>query len=317
MNQTAATSPNTPISAADVLDAPSSPTPSTDGASKLAPPADDKISPKLQVLIQREKTALERERAAKAKESELEAKLASFSERESRLSKFENLKQTNPLGALEMLGLSYQELTQIALADGNVTPDIELKRVDAKYENRFKALEEKERLQAEEAKKREAEQNERTITKFKSEIASYLKENASRYELIEFEQIHDLVYETIDENYNRTLEAATKAAIEAGEDTSEIRGEVMSIAQAADKIEKHLEEKYDKARNLNKVKTLLAPRQEKPPVKPPTNPTRHTPQTLTNNLSATQSAVARKTPVTDDERVARAIAYARNLRPQA
>lgn len=284
--------------AADVLDSAVTTPATTDPAQGKT---EDRISPKLQAVLKRDRAVVDRERAAAAKEADISA-------REKKIQEFESLKTTNPLKALELLGLSYQDLTQIALNDGEVTPDVHVKRIEEKFDSYLKSQEDAQR-QKEEESKRAAEQKEKEMTaKFQGEIKSYLKDNASRYELIAFEQSEDLVYDVIDEHYTRTQPKDAD-----GNPTGP--GEVMTIAQAADKVELHLEQKYAKARDLNKVKGLLAPtRQEKPPVAQLKTESRQTPKTLTNNLSATPSR-PRTAPISDEERVQRAIAYARGLRP--
>jgi hypothetical protein len=316
MTQAAAgTAQTTPTTASDVLDASKSapPTPQTGEASKTSP-TDDKISPKLQVLIQREKAAVERERAAKALEASAVARGQEIEARLQRLNEFENIKKTNPRKALELLGMSYQDLTQVELNDGEIPPEIKIKQVEEKFSSFVESQKAERQAQEEAQKQAEAKHHESTIAKFKGEIGTHLKENSNRYELIEFEQSQDLVYDVIDEHYNRTYLDAVKKAEETGDDVADVRGEVLSISQAADKVEAHLEKKYDKARNLNKVKTLLAPRQAIPSVEKPKAPQRQQPTTLNNNLSASPAS-PRKFPLTDEERVAKAISYAKSLRP--
>jgi hypothetical protein len=294
MNEAALTTPTAETTtAADILD---SKAPHADSA---APKVDDRISSKLSVLTSRERKAVDRERAASAKEQDILA-------REKKLQDFETLKQSNPLEALKLLGLSYQDLTQIALNDGAVTPDIHVKRVEEKFDSFLKSQEDAKRLEQEESKRQSAAREQEMTAKFQGEIKTYLKDNGSRYELIAFEQSEDLVYDVIDEHYMRTAPKDSE-----GNPTGP--GEVMTIAQAADKVELHLEQKYTKARDLNKVKGLLAVRQEQKTDTKPQTVTRQPQKTLTNNLSASGSRQS-SASITDEERVAKAIAFARGLR---
>lgn len=310
------------LTASQVLDAPGTP-PKIHGAGasgssapSATPPASDKISPKLQLLINRERTAVERERAASAKEQAAQAREQAITNREAKIQQFESLKETNPLEALKLLGLDYQKLTQIQMADGKIPAELQVQKVNDRLNQLIQSQEDAKRFSQEASQKQTEQQLEQVVVTFKSEISDYLKENASRYELIAFEQNDDLVYDVIDEHYNRTLKTAVEAARKAGEDPSQVRGEVWTIAQGADKVEQALEQKYDKARNLNKVKALSAPRPMIPNVTKPQLPQRQSPKTLSNTLSATPAA-PRKTARTDDERIAAAIAYARGLRPTA
>lgn len=323
MTQVAAqASPNLPTTAAEVVGTVGSHITPAAVPSTSTPSEPDRVAPKFEALIKREKTAVERERAARAREAVAEARAKDIEQREAKVREFETLKQTNPLKALELLGLSYQDLTQIALSDGNIPPEVHAKRVEEKLDSYVKSQEDRDKEQDERTRADEEKRHASTISRFKGEIGSYLKQNSDRYELMAFEnpddQGMDLVYEVIDLHYNQTLEAAKAKALEEDPegDTSDVRGEVLTIAQASDKVELKLEEKYQKSKTLKKVAAFLAPRQEKPSVEKPKNTPRQTPQTLTNQLSAAP-APQRKAPLSDDERIAKAIAYARGLRPAA
>lgn len=262
----------------------------------------EKIAPSLQILVQREKKALERERIAKQREQEIESKFQSLTEREAKIKEFEELKATNPTKALELLGMSYKDLTEVQLNDGNVPVDHQLKKLKDEFEQWKKSQEDGTRQAADEAKRKAEADETKIIDDFKGSINKFLDEDPKKYELIKFDGQQALVYDVIDEHYNRTIDPETGT------------GEILDKAAAADKVEKWLREtKYAKAQELDFFKTLL-PQQNKPEVKqePQFRPQQH--RTLTNQLSATP-ATPRTKPITDDERVAKAIAYARGLRP--
>lgn len=283
-------------------------------------PIDERISPKLSILMRREKVAIERERAAKAKEAEVQNKYKDFTEREKRLQEFEAIKSTNPRRALELLGMSYQDLTQAELNDGMVTPDYKIKQVESKFDSYIKNQEEALLRDREEKQRLEEKRNADTIDQFKGQINSYIKENSGRYELIEFEQEHDLIYDLIDEHYNRTLKEARDKAEAEGRDPSMEVGQVMKTAEAADKVELLLEQKYQKASTVTKIQGLMAPRPAPTSAKldkpnfPEVGPQRQAQKTINNSMAPTQST--RSTGIlSDEERVAKAIAYAKGLRP--
>lgn len=320
-----ADAPNTPsqvqpLTASAILDAPDpavKPLPGQPaaGASKTPIPETDPASPKLQLLMQREKQALERERAAKAAEVSAQNTGKTLAEREARLAAFESVKTKDRKKALELLGISYEELTQSLMADGTITPDEKIKkleeRINADAETRAQERAAQTEAQREAQNQRLNERN----SQFISEVNDYLKENSSRYELIAFEAKEQLVYDVIAEHCERTLKAAQKKLEEEGGDVSTAVGEIMTIATAADKVEGHLEKKYhEKAPKLNKLVTFMA-RRPSPEQKPNPNPSQKLP-TLTNQMSATPE---RKTArlLTDEERLQKAIAYARGLRPNA
>ena len=269
-------------------------------STEALPQVDDKISPKLAMLLKREKMAVEREQKAKGYESEWESKRKELEAREAKIREFESLKQTQPLKALELLGLSYEDLTSIKLADGSMPPEIHIKRLEEKLEQEIRTRETL-RLQQEDDKIRAQKAKEDEITQgFKTEITDFLSQNSEKYELIQFEGAQELVYEVINEHYERTIDAQTGI------------GEILKFPEAADKVEKHLERKYNKVGGLKKISALLAAQQgNKEQQKPQYNGQQ--PKTLTNQMASTPSK-PRRSPLTDEERIQKAIAYARGLR---
>lgn len=267
-----------------------------------AAPLDDKVSSKLQTLIRREKIALQRESVAKTLEQKIQAREEALNAREAKILEFENLKQTNPRKALELLGLDYQQLTQIELNDGLITPDLQLKKIDEKLEA-FKKSQEQKELQQTEAQKQAAEHAEaQAIMDFQREIHSFIAENGKKYELIQFEAQEQLVYDVVNEHYSRTIDPATGI------------GKILSIEDAAGKVEKFLRAKYEKAQKLESVKSMW-----QPPVQPkiPFKLESPIPPKSMNNRMAQPQIPKRVVPLTDDERVAKAMAYAKGLRPQS
>lgn len=280
----------------------------TDGPPQPAN-ANDKVSSKIEVLIRREQQALARERQAKEREAQLEAKMKAIEERESKLNEFEQ-KKKNPKEALSLLGLSYDEITQAHLNDGELPPQVEIKKLREEIEA-FKQAQkqekdhEKERALAE-AKQQAEAQEKKAVQDFKEKISTYVSDNAARYEFIEFENAHDLVYEVIDEHYNRTVDPETGI------------GKVLTEKEAADKVEEFLEQKFFKAKELNKIKALWGtiPKDAQKQVVKEVQKTQAPPRTLTNQLSASPTPPKQQKVLTDQERVQKALAYARGLRPQ-
>lgn len=297
-----------------------------EGAATDGPPLpiqDNKVSGKLEILIKREQQAIARERQARERESSLEAKLKAIEEREGKLNEFET-KKKNPKEALGLLGLTYDELTQAQLNDGELPPQVEIKKLREEIEAYKQAQtqekdHEKERALAE-AKAQAEAQEKKAIESFRSDINQYLTDNSARYELIQYDHNQDLVFDIIDEHYNRTQAHAQKQ-FELGEITQDlVVGKVMSIKEAADKVEEYLEQKYNKAKELSKIKALwgaIPKETQKILAKPELNkPNQTPPKTLTNQLSASASAPKQAKMLSDQERVQKAIAYARGLRPQ-
>lgn len=294
-----------------------------EGAAKDGAPqpanSQDKVSSKLEVLIRREQAAFARERQAKQREADLEARFKALSDKEAKYNEFETNKK-DPKKALGLLGLSYDEITQAHLNDGELPPQVEIKKLREEIEA-YKAAQKEEKTHEEqralESAKRQAEaQESKAIEAFKGEINTYLTDNSARYELINHESEMGLVYDVIDEHYNRTLAQAQKKYQEGEISEDQVVGKVMLIKEAADKVEEHLEQKYHKARELNKIKALwgVVPKDAKQELVKETKKPQQPPRTLTNQLSASQSA-PKKGLITDQERIQKAIAYAKGLRP--
>lgn len=253
-------------------------------------PQKEALSPKLAVLIEREKQALSRERMAKAQEEKLREQLKKIQE-------FEQVK-TDPKKALETLGLSYDQLTQTILKDGEVPPQVEIQRLREELEQ-YKAQIKQEKDQELEARKKQVnEQEQKAVTDYKQEIHQFLKDNSARYELIDFENAQDLVFEVIDEHYNRTMNTETGV------------GQIMSIAEASDKVEEHLEKKYLAAKEKNKVKAFWGaiPKPVQTKIEKQAFLSQKPPQTLSNNLTPGMQKKA-PPPRSDSERVAKALAW--------
>lgn len=263
----------------------------------------EKVSSKMEILIKREQQALQRERFAKQKEADLELKLKAMEEREKKIQEFEGARG-NSKKAMELLGLNYDELTKSVLQDGEIPAEVHIKRIDEKFDAFKSAKEQEDKQRAEQAKLHAENQEQKAINDFKGEINTYLKDNASRYELIAFEGQEDLVFDVIDEHYNRTLSAETGI------------GKVMTKAEAADKVEQWLEQKEIKRKELAKVKTLwgAVPKETIKEAAKPQQNLRPPQKTLTNQLSARVQTPTVNRMLTDEERVQRAIAYANNLK---
>src|SRR3990167_7059452 len=183
----------------------------TDGPPQPTPNANDKVSSKIEMLIRREQQALARERQAKDRESQLEARLKAIEEREGKVNEFESSKK-EPKKALGLLGLSYDELTQAQLNDGELPPQVEIKKLREEIEA-FKQAQKQEKdgekeRQLADAKRQAEAQEKYAIDTFKKNIDTYVTDNASRYELIKFEGVEELVYDVIDRHYDRTLKKA-------------------------------------------------------------------------------------------------------------
>ena len=158
----------------------------------LEQPQDSEFDRKFAALSRKEKALRERE-------LELEKK---FGSKEKELP-LERRIRSNPLKALEELGLDYDKLTELALNDGRLTPDMQMKlmreELENDYKEKFNSLEE--RLNAKEKMEEEAKYD-AVKQGFVGEIESFINENQSDFEYVAHNEATDVVYDVIEEHYN-------------------------------------------------------------------------------------------------------------------
>lgn len=252
-------------------------------------PERDLYSEKAAALLRKEKMAYREKQEAKALRQQVEQEKAAIAQREQKIKEFESLKQTNPLKALELLGLDYNALTQIYLNNGQITPEVQIKHVESKLEEiqRKQAEDEQRRLEQEKiAAEQEALE---VLNDFKSEIGNFLSAKKDTYEFINLFEQNNLVYDTIQEYFNR-------------------HQKILSIKEASDMVEKYLEGQLQRSTATNKFKKLLGDNKQTSPSKETTQPKQNTqqPRTLTNNM--TSSAASFLPAKTEQDRISRALA---------
>jgi hypothetical protein len=242
---------------------------------------------KFAALSRKEKALREKERQLETRMQELEQRLNSAQKDEPKQQEepLELRLKKNPFEALQSLGFDYETLAQIALNDGKLTPELQMKlmreELERQYNEKFQQLESK--LTEKEQKELE-QRHAQVIENFKQEIAEHVGENAAEYELlaIEGEDGVQLVYDVIEEHYNST-------------------GEILDKKDAAMLVENHLLEEAKKRVGLSKIKKLLGasepkvqtePKQAKPSV------------TLSNEQSQTSQPADRF--LSDEESLAQA-----------
>ena len=195
---------------------------------ELEPSQDESFDRKFAALSRREKALRERE-------SDLDRK---YGNKEAEVPLERRLRQ-NPLKALEEMGLSYDQLTELALNEGRLTPDMQMKLMREELENDYKSkfsnlekrMNDKEKLD-EERKYDVIKEN------FMGEISSFVKENQTEYEYVAHNEASSVVYDVIEEHYNET-------------------GRILDVKDAVEAVESYLEEEAEKLLNLGKVKNRL------------------------------------------------------------
>ena len=232
----------------------------------LEPSQDSEFDRKFAALSRKEK-------ALRDRELELEKKYGN-KDKEIPL---ERRIRSNPLKALEELGLDYDKLTELALNDGRLTPDMQMKlmreELENDYKDKFNSLEE--RLNAKEKMEEEAKYD-AVKQGFVGEINSFISENKSDFEYVAHNDATDVVYDVIEEHYNET-------------------GRILDIKEAVQAVESYLEEEAEKLLNLGKVKNRLTSMRDEYE-----RPQRQSQTTLSNAHSAQgNERVARK--LSDEE----------------
>ncbi len=193
-------------------------------------------------------------------------------------------KPGSPEEALGRYGFSYDDLVSYKMNDNRPTADMEVKTVRSELEEFKKSfMQEKEAFQKQQQDN--ARQQAETITaNFKSEIKDTVSGDLDKYELInlnlEPEEAADLIYSTIEQHYQKTKR-------------------VLQVAEAAELVEKHFE---DRAGKLFTAKKLASKFNPQPTAKPaPTSS-----KTLSNSISSSASSML--PAKTENDRMARALA---------
>lgn len=212
------------------------------------------LSPQLAALA-KEKRALQLQRAELEKaKAELDALKGSNAP---------NLEQelkSNPLGTLQKLGITYDQLTEAVLQDPQNLELEKLRQEIAQIKDGFnKTLAERDNLAKEQVKREIAMDAQR------------LAAEGSDYELVRETGSVPMVVELIERYFNET-------------------GEVMNTEEALSLIETELVEEASKIAGLSKVRGKIAPQATAPQLQPAQKQMR----TLTSRDNATQALTARQ-----------------------
>lgn len=238
-----------------------------------------------------------KERMARMASQTLRQKEAAISERERMITERERqwneeFKQS-PLEAIKKRGYSYEDLTKAALNDGKFDAGTELKSVRDEIQRMQQAQIQKE----EEAKKAQESQQskevEDTVNAFKGRISEVIQSKNDTYELVSLHEAHDLVYQTVEEHYGRTLR--------------EGKPKILSIEEACALVEDYLETEIERTAQKSKKfqsKYKVAGTQET--AKGQQQATQKNQTTLTNQYTSTSPSLL--PAATEADRIKRALA---------
>lgn len=238
-------------------------------------PEDKTFAAKFAALTRKEKEIREREKHVEGRLAELEAKMSELNKPEvvEEEEPLEMLMRKNPLEGLKKFDLDYETLTQIALNDGKLPVELQLKlaqqQLDAKYSGELEKLRNE---LAEKDKKSEEVRHKQVIEGFKNQINEEIVSNPSEYELLNAnrEDNIELVYEVIEEHYNQTES-------------------VMDVKMAANLVEEHLLEEAKKYLEKSKIQKLMGASEKTQEVKPKETKSQES-VTLSNSQSQISNA---------------------------
>ena len=237
------------------------------------PVKDPKFDSRFAALSKREKEVLAKEQAAKERLSKLD-----HWERQQ-----EEIK-ANPLKALEVAGISYDELTKLILSDGKPDPLAKVSELETKLQE-FETKQAKER---EETEKRALQEDqarvEKLIDAYKKEIDSVLEQKKDEFELIHAQGMTNEVYSIVEKYFYET-------------------GQVLEPEVAASYLENELEQQAKGLLSLKK----FAQKQDANEHKEPLQEKKPSGATLTNARTVPPVAASSNPGMDDKERLKRAM----------
>lgn len=200
-----------------------------------------------------------KEKSIRERESELEAKLAQFEEQQKAYQEsqkepekepelpLEYRLKKDPIGTLRELGLGYDKLTELALNDGKLTPDMQIQlmreELQREMEDKYgKSIEELKNELSEKEEAKATQEYEQTVQNYLTHINELINES-DEFELTRAEDAADLVLEVQQEYYEQN-------------------NEVLDDLDAIRHVEQFLEGEYEKKKSLSKVRRLFEPQKQ-------------------------------------------------------
>ncbi len=239
---------------------------------------DDKFALKFAALGREEK----RIKALKAQFEQQQAKMTADRDawEASKSTKYVDIERfkREPLKVMEETGMSFQALTELVLNDGKPSNEQLLtdaeKRMEAKLAELQAKLDAKEA--AEKAKQDEAAlaNEEKLVEEFIAGITDFVNVEPE-YELIRANDAVALVYDVIEQHFERTKDANGN-------------GQILSNKEAADAVEAYLLDEAKKHVSLSKVQKLLQP------ASTATQPAKTAATTLSNAHSSSAATPVKK-----------------------
>lgn len=225
-----------------------------------------------------------------------------------------------PLKALEVLGVSYDEISQAQLNDGIPPPDLAVRSVEEKLEAYKAEVAAKEKAREEELKKAQQTQEQRDLAEARQVAAKQVVDGGEKFELVNALGLQDYVVRMVEEHLENTGEwvppdaAAAKLEehLQAGQELPDVPFDTAFKKLTATKW---FQSKYAPVAPKEEVTPKEAPTQSTRIVTPerkPEAPTSHTitPRMGTSRLAPTHPTVARHKGAADyrAQKIAEALA---------
>ncbi len=220
-----------------------------------------------------------------------------FNAREAKIKEAENWEQNfvrDPIRFLsKRLGDTWYDKLSHAKLSGTVTPDMVALDVDERVLGVEKKLLERIGALEKQLTEKETRGIEQQKQEYEASAVAYVKTNAEKYPLIHAFEVLGNIPAVIDAHFNQT-----SSMDEAG---NFVAGEVLTAEQAADLMEKSLDERFSAAAKAKALKQA--------PKTPPVDQRNPSPQrrTLSTDLTATSNSDS-PPPTNEGERIKRAIA---------
>lgn len=190
------------------------------------------MSPRLSAIVKRENMLIKRERELKMREKEMEGKLEGKLSREELMQNLKEEYEEDPYDFMNKYDFSYERLQQRILGGDEGKG---LSKLEREISNLKKQLEDKDKK----AQEDEEENSSKTLETKKSQAIDFIKsqiQDSEEFELIANEDSYKDVYDVIQEYFVET-------------------NKWLSVKEAANLVEKHLEDEFRKRLEYKKVKS--------------------------------------------------------------
>lgn len=235
---------------------------------EATPAPKDEFEDKFLRLTRKERALQQMQAELKSKQAEIDrmkSEYDSFIDRKSKL-------KENPFDALELLGVSYDDLTQALISQGQPVDKL------TEIEKKLQMLEEREEKEKQakqlEQEKALEQERQRAIEAYTDNLAKFIE--SSDYELVKANDAQETVFEVIQQDYLSRQQAGEKDL------------KLMEFDVACQKVEAFLESQLDKFLTLKKVQSKIQPKEEPKSSFPAsvTQPRASGSTTLTNAMKA-------------------------------